>query len=94
MIRSFSDRTQFIVVTHNKRTMEASDYLYGVTMEEPGISTLVSVDFERRHRFDYDAIAYRGNGGALREPTGGESPPAEGPEAWGEAESRQAHVGD
>jgi chromosome segregation protein len=64
MIRSFSDRTQFVVVTHNKRTMEASDFLYGVTMQEPGVSTLVSVDFEKRHRFDYDAIAYRGGASA------------------------------
>ncbi|MBA2564552.1 MAG: chromosome segregation protein SMC [Gemmatimonadetes bacterium] len=54
MLKSFSDRTQFIVVTHNKRTMEAADYLYGVTMEEPGVSTLVSVDFERRPAADED----------------------------------------
>ncbi len=47
MIRSFSDRTQFVIITHNKRTMEAADYLYGVTMEEPGISTLVSVALEQ-----------------------------------------------
>jgi chromosome segregation protein len=43
MIGHFSDRTQFIVITHNKRTMEAADYLYGVTMEEPGVSAIVSV---------------------------------------------------
>jgi chromosome segregation protein len=43
MIRHFSERTQFVVITHNKRTMEAADYLYGVTMEEPGISSIVSV---------------------------------------------------
>ena len=47
MIRHFSRDTQFIVVTHNKRTMEAADYLYGVTMEEPGVSALVSVSLER-----------------------------------------------
>jgi chromosome segregation protein len=47
MIRHFSQDTQFIVVTHNKRTMEAADYLYGVTMEEPGVSALVSVSLER-----------------------------------------------
>jgi chromosome segregation protein len=38
--------TQFLVITHNKRTMEAARALYGVTMEEPGISKLVSVRFE------------------------------------------------
>ena len=59
MLRSFSDRIQFIIVTHNKRTMEAADFLYGVTMQEAGVSTLVSVDFERRHSFDYDAISFR-----------------------------------
>ncbi|MBU0508843.1 chromosome segregation protein SMC [bacterium] len=43
MIRSHSENTQFILVTHNRRTMEIADNLYGVTMEEEGISKLVSV---------------------------------------------------
>jgi chromosome segregation protein len=38
-----SKQSQFILITHNKRTMEVVDTLYGVTMEEPGISKLVSV---------------------------------------------------
>ena len=41
----FSKETQFIVVTHNKRTMESAGTLYGVTMEEEGLSKLVSVKF-------------------------------------------------
>jgi chromosome segregation protein len=45
IIKDFSADTQFIVVTHNKRTMEAADTLYGVTMQEEGISKLVSVRF-------------------------------------------------
>lgn len=45
MLNMFSDNTQFIVVTHNKRTMEAAAALYGVTMEEKGVSKLVSVRF-------------------------------------------------
>ncbi len=45
MIRRFANRTQFIIITHNKITMEAADTLYGVTMESPGISKLVSVRF-------------------------------------------------
>ncbi len=43
ILSKFSDNTQFIVVTHNKRTMEAANALYGVTMEEEGVSKLVSV---------------------------------------------------
>lgn len=46
LLRSFSDRTQFIVISHNKRTMEVADTLYGVTMQEPGISKIVSVRLE------------------------------------------------
>jgi chromosome segregation protein len=45
IIGEFSNNTQFIVVTHNKRTMAAADSLYGVTMEEEGVSKLVAVDF-------------------------------------------------
>ena len=43
ILRKFSNNTQFVVVTHNKRTMESANALYGVTMEEEGISKLVSV---------------------------------------------------
>ena len=43
MIRDVSSISQFIVITHNKRTMEAADQLYGVTMEEPGVSKMVNV---------------------------------------------------
>lgn len=45
IIGEFAANTQFIVVTHNKRTMAAADTLYGVTMEEEGVSKLVAVDF-------------------------------------------------
>ena len=45
ILRKFSDNTQFVVVTHNKRTMEATNAMYGVTMEEEGVSKLVSVRF-------------------------------------------------
>ena len=45
-IAEMSEKTQFIVITHNKRTMEAARALYGVTMQEAGISKVVSVRFE------------------------------------------------
>ena len=45
VLNKFAEDTQFIVVTHNKLTMEAADYLYGVTMEQKGVSKLVSVKF-------------------------------------------------
>ncbi len=45
MIRKFSDESQFIIVTHNKMTMASVDVIYGVTMQEPGVSKLVPVDF-------------------------------------------------
>jgi len=45
MIRKFSNNSQFIIVTHNKQTMAAVDVIYGVTMQEPGVSKLVPVDF-------------------------------------------------
>ena len=45
MIKQFSENSQFIIVTHNKMTMSAVDVIYGVTMQEPGVSKLVPVDF-------------------------------------------------
>jgi chromosome segregation protein len=41
-----SGQTQFIIVTHNRKTMETGSVLYGVTMQEPGVSKLVSVRWE------------------------------------------------
>jgi chromosome segregation protein len=55
-VRGFLADSQFIVITHNRRTIGASDVLYGVTMQEQGISKVVSVKFS-----DYDQ-----SGGQLR----------------------------
>jgi chromosome segregation protein len=46
-LRLMTERSQFIVITHNKRTMEIADHLYGVTMQEPGVSKLVSVNLAK-----------------------------------------------
>jgi chromosome segregation protein len=46
MLDRFKAQTQFIVVTHNPRTMEAADWIYGVTMEEPGVSSVVGVQLD------------------------------------------------
>jgi chromosome segregation protein len=62
IIRRFAKDTQFIIVTHNKRTMAAADALYGVTQEEDGISKLVSV---RLKRDAFTAPSSRSNGAAI-----------------------------
>ena len=46
VLSKFSDETQFIIVTHNKLTMEIADYMYGVTQQKKGLSQLVSVKFD------------------------------------------------
>ena len=55
IVREFLDRSQFIIVTHSKRTMSIADQLYGVTMQEPGVSARVSVKFEQDS--DQSAVA-------------------------------------
>ena len=44
MLQGMQEHTQFIIITHSRRTMEIADRLYGVTMEEPGVSKLISID--------------------------------------------------
>ncbi len=46
LLQEFKNQTQFIVITHNARTIEAADWIYGVTMEEPGVSRIVGVRLE------------------------------------------------
>ncbi|HVO38954.1 MAG TPA: AAA family ATPase [Spirochaetia bacterium] len=50
MLKEFSTNSQFIVITHNKRTVAGADVLYGVTMEESGVSKLVAIRLENRER--------------------------------------------
>ena len=54
LLQEFKAGTQFVVITHNPRTIEAADWIYGVTMEEPGISSIVGVRLE-------DALDVSGN---------------------------------
>jgi chromosome segregation protein len=46
LLQDFSKHSQFVVITHNPRTIEAADWIYGVTMEEPGVSTIVGVKLQ------------------------------------------------
>lgn len=55
LVREFQKKTQFLIVSHNKRTMEAADVMYGVTMEEKGVSQLVSIDFRKKSVPDREA---------------------------------------
>ena len=47
VVREMSEAVQFIIITHNKITMELAAHLHGVTMQEPGVSRLVSVDVQQ-----------------------------------------------
>ncbi len=55
LLQDFKDQTQFVVITHNPRTIEAADWIYGVTMEEPGVSTIVGVRLEEALEFSGNA---------------------------------------
>jgi chromosome segregation protein len=57
LLGSMSEQTQFIVITHAKRTMEAAQSLYGVTMQEPGVSRLVSVKFKPMEEVERNSSA-------------------------------------
>jgi chromosome segregation protein len=54
LLNDFKEQTQFIVITHNPRTMESADWIYGVTMEEPGVSSIVGVELEGAWSFAED----------------------------------------
>jgi chromosome segregation protein len=65
MLTQFKTRTQFIVITHNPRTTtEAADAVYGVTMQEPGVSSLVSVRMRGASSVD-EALAVAAIDGAV-----------------------------
>jgi chromosome segregation protein len=58
MLRGMAEETQFVIVTHSKRMMVAADMIYGVTMQEPGVSKIVSVRIgDREHHHARMAMA-------------------------------------
>ena len=66
VVREMTDRSQFILITHNRRTMEIADRLYGVTMEEPGVSRLVAVNLRGgRGKIGEARIVTRAAGGLI-----------------------------
>jgi len=71
VVRQFTDLSNFIVITHNKRTMQAVDKLFGVTMQERGVSTRVTVKLDRTERAKTEVDA---NGEAQALPAVAEEP--------------------
>lgn len=61
IIREFAQKTQFLVITHNKRTMEMADALYGVTMEQQGVSKIISVRMNKDSEKEIDQILSKKN---------------------------------
>ncbi len=57
MVGELRDTTQFIIITHHRKTMETADHLFGITMEEPGVSKLVSVNFVEGEEAPAEAMA-------------------------------------
>lgn len=57
MVKEMVNRSQFLVITHNKRTMESANNLYGVTMEEPGVSKVVAVRVTGEALYDGEVLA-------------------------------------
>lgn len=70
VVQGFLDRSHFIVITHHKITMQMCDLLYGITMEERGVSKPVSVRFDQvRQGGQIDDDTLKREGGTEKEPT-------------------------
>ena len=79
VLEALADQFQFIVITHNRRTMEVLDVLYGITMQEPGVSKVVGVDMQKdlpqhlRKAFKEESPAVAGGTAAARQVEGATS---------------------
>lgn len=88
VLRQFTDRSQFLIITHNKRTMETADAIYGVTMAQQGVSQIMSMNFESARQHATQGLdAPSAAEGPLLATTVEEAPSAEAmeeelPEAW------------
>jgi chromosome segregation protein len=56
VLKDFLKISQFIIITHNKRTIELADVMYGITMQERGVSKIVSVKFSNERREGNDKV--------------------------------------
>jgi chromosome segregation protein len=79
MLEGFLKTSQFIVITHNRQTIEAADALYGVTMEKHGISKIVSVRFHKHPEHEKTSVVQTGSTPEEPAPPAGEPAPAPEP---------------
>jgi chromosome segregation protein len=56
VVKHYVDRCQFIIITHNKRTMAIADRIYGVSMQEKGVSTLLTMEFNRNTKNEMSVL--------------------------------------